>query len=88
MKRYVHVANMDLFTVQQRLSSMLEAQYTELRSCNEGEKLPIRHSHRIPIFSNLVGKVLHYALFLALIGTGEKGNLRQTNTFFLASVSV
>jgi hypothetical protein len=62
VKKYINLAKYDLLTVQQRLSLMLEARFTELREIIEKEKLRVIHTHRQPIFQKLVHEVSKFAM--------------------------
>jgi hypothetical protein len=61
-KKYINFAKCDLLTVQKRLNPMLEARFTELREIIEKEKLRVIHTHRQPIFQNLVHEVSKFAM--------------------------
>jgi hypothetical protein len=62
VKKYINLAKCDLLTVQQRLNLMLETQFTELREIIEKEKLRVIHTHRQPIFQNLIHEVSKFAM--------------------------
>jgi hypothetical protein len=56
VKKYINLAKCDLLTVQQRLNLMLE------REIIEKEKLRVIHTHRQPIFQNLVHEMSKFAM--------------------------
>jgi hypothetical protein len=62
VKKYINLDKCDLLTVQQRLNSMLEARFTELREIIEKEKLRVIHTHRQPIYQNLMHEVSRFAM--------------------------
>jgi hypothetical protein len=62
VKKYIILDKCDLLTVQQRLNLMLEPQFMELREIIEKEKLRVIHTHRQPIFQNLVHEVSKFAM--------------------------
>jgi tryptophanase len=60
IKKHINLCNVDLFTVQQRLYLMLEAQFNGLKGRLEMKKTGIRLAHKKQLISqNLVGKVCY-----------------------------
>ena len=62
MKHYVNLAKCNLLTVHEKINLMLDTQFTEIATTIESQKCKITHSHQLPIFCNLLGKVSQFGL--------------------------